>query len=64
MLLVGLDFDGTVIKHKKSFTYDLDYQLFENWKYGNIKKICRIKLSVTAEGRGCGSEHSRGLLFL
>lgn len=32
MLLIGLDFDGTVIKHKKKFTYDLDYELFENCK--------------------------------
>ena len=32
MLSVGLDFDGTVIKHKPKFTHDLDYELFENCK--------------------------------
>ena len=32
MLLVGLDFDGTVIHHKPKFTYDLNYKLFKNCK--------------------------------
>ena len=32
MLLIALDFDGTVVKHKDKFTFDLDYELFENCK--------------------------------
>lgn len=32
LLTVALDFDGTVVLHKKYFTYDLNYKLFANCK--------------------------------
>lgn len=30
MLLVAVDFDGTIVKLKPKFTFDLNYELYEN----------------------------------